>query len=73
MKKETPATSYLGGEIRLWQAIAVHDILQVLQHVVEDLVQLLAKDGQGRLRGEPPRVQLGLGETLAGREAKHEK
>lgn len=44
----------------LRQTVAAHDVGEVLQDGVEDLVQLLPHDGQGLLGGELPCERLGL-------------
>lgn len=52
--------THLGLEVGLGQAVAVHDVGQVVQHVAENLVLLLTDDGEGLLGWEPPCVQLCL-------------
>lgn len=44
------AAAHLPAEVRLLQAVAIHDVEQVLQHAVKHLVQFLPDDGQRLLR-----------------------
>lgn len=46
--------THLGLEVGLGQAVAVHDVGQVVQHIAENLVLLLTSDGEGLLDWEPP-------------------
>lgn len=52
--------THLGHEVGLGQAVAVHDVGQVVQNISENLVLLLSSDGQGLLGWEPPCEWLGL-------------
>lgn len=52
VKHLLPGT-HLGLEVGLGQAVAVHDVGQVVQHVAENLVLLLTSDGEGLLGWEP--------------------
>lgn len=45
--------THLGFEVGLGQAVAVHDVGQVVQHVAENLVLPLTSDGEGLLGWEP--------------------
>lgn len=64
----TRCTAAVGGgphlvaEVGLGEAVAGHDLDQVLQDHVEDLVELLPHDGQRLLGREGGRVQLHLGD-----------
>lgn len=53
---------HLVAEVGLGEAVAGHDLDQVLQDHVEDLVELLPHDGQRLLGREGGRVQLHLGD-----------
>lgn len=41
---------HLSAEVRLLQAVSIHDVQQVLQHAVKHLVQFFPDDGQRLLR-----------------------
>lgn len=51
---------YLAAEVGLWQAVPVHHIDQVVQHTVEDAVQLLAPQRGALDLRQGARVQLCL-------------
>lgn len=45
--------THLGFEVGLGQAVAIHDVGQVVQHIAENLVLPLTSDGEGLLGWEP--------------------
>lgn len=59
--------THLGTEVGLGQAVPVHHVGEVFQHVAENLVLLLAGDGEGLLGREPPCERLRLEKAERGR------
>lgn len=59
--------THLGTEVGLGQAVPVHHVGEVVQHVAENLVLLLAGDGEGLLGREPPCERLRLEKAERGR------
>lgn len=53
---------YLGAEEGLRQAVSVHHVYQVVQHAVEDTVQLLSVQRHSLDQGQLASVQFRLGE-----------
>lgn len=51
---------YLAAEEGLWQAVAIHHVDQVVQHVVEDAMELLTPQGCALDLGQGACVQLSL-------------
>lgn len=51
---------HLGAKVRLHEAVSIHDLDEVLQHIVKHLVKLLPNDGEGLLGGEGSHIQLHL-------------
>lgn len=56
---------YLAAEEGLWQAVAVHHIDQVVQHVVEDAMEFLTPQRRALDLGQGTRVQLSLQQGTA--------
>lgn len=52
--------THLYAKNRLWQTVATHDVGQVFQDVVKDVVQFLPHDGQSLLGRELSCERLGL-------------
>lgn len=52
--------THLGAEIGFGQAVPIHDIGEVVQHIAENLVLLLTSNGEGLLCWEPPCERLCL-------------
>lgn len=52
--------SDLDNEVRIREAVAVHDLDQVIQDAVEHLVELLSPNGQKLLRRQGCSVELNL-------------
>ena len=52
--------THLDAKNRLWQTVALHDVRQIFQDTVKNLVQFLSEDGQRWLGGELSREWLSL-------------
>lgn len=52
--------THLDAKNRLRQTVAIHDVGEIFQDAVKNLVQLLSEDGQRGLWGELPRERLSL-------------
>lgn len=56
---------YLAAEEGLWQAVPIHHVDQVVQHVVEDAMELLPTQRRALDLGQGARVQLSLQQGTA--------
>lgn len=59
------APQYLAAEEGLWQAVPIHHVDQVVQHVVEDAMELLTPQRCALDLGQGTRVQLSLQQGTA--------